>query len=155
VLGRVDLSCAALHDANLSYGDLRGADLRYANLRYANLRYADLSYADLRYANLSYADLRYADLRSATGNSVNLKTLQTNNWPVSYTDTVMQIGCQRHDIKAWFKFSDEEIESMAGGALEWWKEWEPVIKKIIKISPAAPTGFIEKPECDSNSNVNK
>ena len=60
----------------------------------------------------------------------------------------MQIGCQRHDIKTWFKFSDEEIESMSGDALEWWKDWKPIIKNIIKISPAVPTGFIEKSEGD-------
>jgi hypothetical protein len=114
-----------------------------ADLSSADLRYADLRSADLRYADLRYADLRYADLRYATGNTVNLKTLQTNNWPVSYTDTIMQIGCQRHEIKAWFKFTDEEIECMSGDALEWWKEWKPILKKIIKVSPAAPTLYVE------------
>jgi hypothetical protein len=60
----------------------------------------------------------------------------------------MQIGCQRHEIKKWWKFSDEEIESMSGGALEWWKEWKPILKKIIKVSPAEPTGYVEKVEAE-------
>jgi len=162
-----DLSYADLSSANLSYADLSSADLSYANLRYANLRdanlrdvnlrdanlrYANLSYADLSYANLSYANLSSADLREnqmefATGNMSNIKTIQVGVYAVTYTAKVMQIGCQQHDIKDWWKFDEYTINSMdRGTSLEWWKVWKPILKKIIKASPAKPTGYVEPEE---------
>jgi hypothetical protein len=34
----------------------------------------------------------------------------------------MKIGCQQHSFEAWESFTDSEIESMDGGALEFWGE---------------------------------
>lgn len=98
-----------LHDADLSYADLRGAnlhgaclydaDLRDAYLGCANLRdaylgganlhgadlgYADLSHANLSDADLSDADLRYADLSHADlsdANHVQLSIAKTSILP--------------------------------------------------------------------------
>ena len=129
--------------------DLRSANLCYANLSYANLCYANLSYANLRYANLRSANLIYANLSEnqmefATGNMSNIKTIQVGVYAVTYTAKVMQIGCQQHDIKDWWKFDDETIDNMERGtSLDWWKVWKPILKKIIKASPAEPTGFVE------------
>ena len=164
-----DLRGANLHGANLRYANLRyaalrganlhGADLRYANLRGADLRGADLSGADLSHANLHGANLRGANLRGAnlhganlfdanlrdanllcTGDMRNIKTIQADRWAVGYTYDAMQIGCQRHTIAEWFEFSDEEIASMDGGALDWWRVWKPILQSIIAASPAEPTG---------------
>ena len=154
---RADLSSANLRYADLSYADLSSADLSYANLSYANLRYADLSYANLSSANLSSANLRSANLSSAnlsenklwstTGNGINVMFLQTDEYDITYTSEVMQIGCEQHDIKDWWKFDDERINSMDRGTpLEWWKVWKPILKKIIKASPAKPTGYVEPEE---------
>ena len=158
-----DLSSADLSSVNLSYADLSSADLSYANLRYANLRsvnlsYADLSsadllsanlrYADLRSADLSYADLSYADLRSpkslwgATGNMSEVKSVQCDIWPVTYTATHMQIGCQFHDLAEWWGFDDEEISRMDQEAAAWWSVWKPILKTIIEASPAKPIEII-------------
>jgi hypothetical protein len=100
---------------------------------------ANLYDVDLRGANLYGADLRGANLRDAAGNMNQLKSMQVNNWPVSYTADRLQIGCQNHSIEEWKNFDDEQIQSMTGGALEWWKTWKPVIFNIIEISPANPT----------------
>jgi hypothetical protein len=146
-LRHADLSSANLRSANLSYANLRSANLRSANLRSANLRYADLSsanlrYADLRsanlrYADLSYADLSYADLRSAKV-FIDEKELEVNKticilqerYSIIMLDTHMEIGCQKHVYKNWWKYTDEEISEMDNGALEWWKVWKPILKKI-------------------------
>jgi len=153
-LSYADLRYANLRYADLSYADLRSANLRsadlsYANLSYADLRYANLRYADLRYANLSYADLRYANLRSASslllsaGNNKNIKTIQTGDYIVNYTDTVMQIGYQRHSISDWWSFDDRRIADMDGKtALKFWKTWKPILQAIIEASPAEPTGYV-------------
>ena len=138
--------------ADLRYADLSYANLRYANLRYADLRYADLSSANLRYANLSYANLSYANLRknklwSTTGNGINVMFLQTDEYGITYTAEVMQIGCEQHDIKDWWKFDEDTINNMdRGNSLEWWKVWKPILKKYIKASPAKPTGYVEPEE---------
>jgi hypothetical protein len=144
-LSYADLSFTNLSSANLRYANLRYADLRYANLRYADLSFTDLSYADLsftdlryanlRYADLSYADLSYANLRSANlryavGNSKQIKTLQTETYVVTYTNTVMAIGCKQYSIKEWKNFKDREIKKMDSKALEFWKKWKPILKKI-------------------------
>ncbi len=151
-LSFADLSSADLSSANLRYADLSSANLRSANLSYADLRSADLSSADLSFADLRSADLRYADLRSANlsstdlsescltncvGNMIEVKTILLDTYPITYTAEVLQIGCERHDIGDWWKFSDEDIQNMDGDkALEWWGKYKTFIKRAIKLSPA-------------------
>ncbi len=153
---RADLSCANLRSANLRYADLRYADLscadlscadlRYADLSCANMSSADLSSADLRYANMSSADLSSANLSYAVGNIENIKSMQCDMWMVSYTDTMLNIGCQTHRITEWWRFSDDEISRMDSSALKWWAVWKPILQQIITASPAMPTGYMEKSE---------
>ena len=141
-----DLSGSDLSGSDLSGSNLRGSDLRGSNLRGSNLRGSDLSYSDLNGSNLRGSDLRGSDLsniriESVIGNRSEIKSLQIDTYDISYTDKVMQIGCESHDIKDWWEFDDETINEMETGALDWWKVWKPIIKNIIKNSPAKPTGF--------------
>jgi hypothetical protein len=126
--------------------DLRYTNFSYADLRYTNLRYADLRYANLRYANLRYADFSYADLRYAIGEMRSLRSFQIENYMVSYTDSILNIGCQSHTIEKWKNFDDEKIKNMDSGALAWWIKWKPIIFQIIEMAPAEPTGYVEKEE---------
>ena len=125
--------------ADLRYADLRGADLRGADLRRADLRYADLRYTALRGADLRYADLRGAFLWDCLGNGSHVISIQAGCYNVAYTSDVMQIGCERHAIKDWWRYDDETISAMDAGALNWWKTWKPILRKIIKSNPAEPT----------------
>ena len=140
-----DLSGADLSDANLRGANLRGAYLSDANLRGANLRGAYLSDANLSGADLSGADLSGADLSSADLNGVCglndwIKNIQIEDWPISYTSEIMQIGCQRHPLDAWRNFSDAEIRAMdVRKALTFWHKWRETIFKIIEMAPAQPT----------------
>ena len=145
---------ANLDDANLSGANLSGANLGGANLRDANLSGANLRDANLSGANLSGANLRDANLRGAnlselssiwglTGNLREVKAIQADIWPVTYTATHMQIGCQFHTLAEWWAFNDEEIGRMDSKALDWWAVWKPILKQIIDASPAVPGG--EKP----------
>ena len=114
---------------------------------------ANLSSADLRSDNLSSANLRSADLRSANlssarymscrGNNTTIKTIHCDTYNIAYTNKVLQIGCEKHGITDWWKFSDGKISKMDSGALDWWRIWKPIIKKIIKYSPAEDNGFKE------------
>jgi len=143
-LGGAYLGGADLGGANLGGAYLRGADLRGADLGGAYLGGADLGGAYLGGADLGGADL--GELRSIWGTSGNLrevKAIQCETYPVAYTATHMQIGCQFHTLEAWWGFSDQEISRMAGDALAWWQKWKPVLHTIVTMSPAVPGA--EKP----------
>ena len=132
---------ANLRGSDLSYSDLNGSNLRGSDLRGSDLSYSDLNGSDLSYSDLRGSDLSNIRIESVIGNRSEIKSLQIDTYDISYTDKVMQIGCESHDIKDWWEFDDETINEMETGALDWWKVWKPIIKNIIKNSPAKPTGF--------------
>ena len=146
---------ANLSGADLRGADLRGADLRDADLRDADLSGADLSGADLSGANLSGANLRGANLRDANLNGVCglndwIKNIQIEDWPISYTSEIMQIGCQRHPLDAWRNFSDAEIRVMDGRkALAFWAKWKSWIFQTIEMAPARPTKAADPVETEA------
>ncbi|CUI55699.1 pentapeptide repeat-containing protein [Achromobacter xylosoxidans] len=164
LIARVALEQAVEARADLRGAYLRGADLRGAELGGAYLRGADLGGADLRGAELGGAYLRGADLGGAnlggadlggadlgdlagiwgtSGNLREIKAIQCDTWPVTYTATHMQIGCQFHELERWWSFTDEQIARMDSSALAWWQKWKPVLHTIVTMSPAVPGG--EKP----------
>jgi hypothetical protein len=132
---RADLSGANLRDANLRGANLSGANLRGANLRGANLRAANLS--------------EVRELWGASGNCREVKAIQCDFWPVTYTAERMQIGCQFHAIAEWWAFTDEEIGRMDGKALDWWKVWKPILQNIITLAPAIPGGAEPEPTTEA------
>ena len=132
---------ADLSDADLSDANLRGANLSCADLSCANLRGADLSGADL-----SGADLSGADLWGCSGNLVHMRSFWIETYQVTYTADVMQIGCQRHPIADWWAFDDARINEMDSRALEFWAKFKPILQNLIAVSPATPTGFVDKHE---------
>ena len=139
------LACANLARADLAGANLAGADLAYADLAHANLAHADLADADLAYADLAHANLAHADLADANLNGITglndwIKCIQIEDWPITYTAEVMQIGCQSHQFAAWQNFSDAEIRAMSGRkALAFWTKWKEWIFQTIEMAPAKPT----------------
>ena len=140
---------ANLRDANLMGANLMGANLMGANLRDANLMGANLIDANLMGANLMGANLRDANLMGANlidanlmdcnGNLKHMKSVFCEQYPVTYTVDVMQIGCQRHSIAEWWEFDDKRILEMDGKtALKWWRIWKPILKQVIEASPCEP-----------------
>ena len=120
--------------------NLRGADLRGAYLRGADLSDANLRGADLCGAGLDGADLSGADLNGVCGLNDWIKNIQIEDWPITYTAEVMQIGCQSHQFAAWQNFSDAEIRAMSGRkALAFWTKWKEWIFQTIEMAPAKPT----------------
>jgi hypothetical protein len=140
VLVNADLTGANLTGANLTGANLTGADLKGADLKGANLTGADLTGADLVNADLTGANLTGADLWVTIGNTVEIKSLQLERWPVTYTADRLQIGCENHAITEWFEFSDNRISEMDQYALEWWCKYKSVLRTVIDASPARETG---------------
>ena len=79
----------------------------------------------------------------ASGNCHQVKAVQVDIWPVTYTADHMQIGCQLHLITEWWAFTDAEISRMDSQASAWWAIWKPILQTIIAASPAVP-GSTEK-----------
>ena len=145
-----NLSDAYLSDANLRGAYLSGAYLRGANLSGANLSDANLSGANLRGANLSGANLSgVRELWGASGNCREVKAIQCDYWPVTYTAERMQIGCQFHTLAEWWSFTDEEIGRMDSKALDWWQVWKPILQNIITLAPAVPGGAAPEPTTEA------
>ena len=106
-----------------------------ANLRGASLRGADLRGASLRGADLRDADLRDADLRRmASGNNREIRTMQTGEWIIVYTDDMMSIGCRQYSLSEWWSFNDEQIADMDKGALDFWRKWRPILRQIMGLT---------------------
>ena len=138
-LGGADLGGADLRSADLGGADLGGANLGGANLGGANLRSADLGGANLYGANLRSANLGGADLYGLSGNMKELKSIQINDYQITYTAEVIQIGCERHAIDEWRDFDNRRIADMDGKcALKFWKEWKTWLFELIEKSPATP-----------------
>ena len=62
---QADLHNVDLHDANMSYANMRCVDLHDANMRGANMSCADMSCADMRGVNMMGANMRGANMRYA------------------------------------------------------------------------------------------
>ena len=135
---------ANLRGADLEFADLEGANLGGADLKFANLKFANLWGADLKFANLEGADLEGANLGGAAGNLKHLKSIFLEQYQITYTSDILQIGCERHPITEWWEYDDERILNMNGkSALKFWRKWKDQIKQIIEMSPAEPTGYKE------------
>jgi uncharacterized protein YjbI with pentapeptide repeats len=136
-LPSTNLTRANLTDVNLSGANLSGASLSDADLTDANLTRADLTRADLSGASLSDADLTDADLYGTIGNMRQVKSLQLETYPITYTKDRLQIGCKNYSFEKWQSFTDYEIQELDGDrALAFWRKWKTTIFKIVEMSPA-------------------
>ena len=50
--------------------------------------------------------------------------IQGTFWPISFNNTDMQIGCQKHTIEEWKNFDDITIKKMNGRAAAFWSLWK-------------------------------
>ena len=117
-----------------------GANLDRANLDRANLDRANLYGANLNGANLTGANLTGANLNGVNGINDWIKNIQIEQYPISYTSDVIQIGCQRHTHAEWHEFDDAAILNMDGRvALKWWRKYKDWIFQTIELCPAKPT----------------
>ena len=104
-------------------------------VKWAVENYANLWNTDLRNANLSDANLN-------TSHGINdfVKSIQIEEYAISYTSDILQIGCQRHPITQWRDFDDRRIAEMDGKtALKFWRKYKDWIFQTTYLCPAKPT----------------
>lgn len=112
---------------------------------------ADLRGANLYLADLSVADLRGADLDVVAGNMREVKTVQVERFPVVWIqppneETIVQIGCQRHELSYWKSATSEVIDEHVGGCWDDWQRLWPHVLALIEVSPAVPYGTAKEVE---------
>ena len=86
-------------------------------------------------ANLSRVNLYGANLSGVNlyGKKITKCPIQIGagmKWYICITEHHIQIGCQVHEAKEWFKFDDAKISSFHSEALEWWKVYKPILKAL-------------------------
>jgi len=118
-----------------------------ANLYGTNLSGANLSGANLSGANLYGTNLSGANLSGASGVNNYVKCIQIEQYPITYTADILQIGCERHAISDWANFDDHRIAKMEGkSALKFWRKYKAWIFQTIELCPAKPTEYVKEEE---------
>ena len=59
-------------------------------------------------------------------------TITGLTWTVTIADREMVIGCQRHEIDRWWKFSDRQIAAMDSKATEFWAAHKSTLQAICQ-----------------------
>ena len=128
-----DESGTSLERANFGWACLDNVHFKNISLKGSYFGGTNLSRTTFKGVNLTRCDFL-----DCTGNNKHIKTIQAGKYIVNYTAEIIQIGCENHPIEDWFSFSDEKIARMDDGALDWWKDWKPILKQILEVSPAEP-----------------
>lgn len=71
-------------------------------------------------------------LRWTGPKSENLMSINGLCWPVTISNTHMQIGCKNHSLGDWTKFKDARIDKMDSTALEFWQQWKHVLMLLAQ-----------------------
>jgi len=121
------------NNVDLNEANLNEANLNEANLNEANLHEANLNEANLYRANLYRANLYKANLHGTIGNMREVCSMQIEDFPITFTKDVLQIGCKNYTHEQWRAFTDDEIFVMHGQALPFWKKWKDHIFKTIEL----------------------
>jgi len=127
-----NLSDSDLSGSNLSNSDLRGSDLRLSalsdsNLSGSNFSNSDLRWSDLSGSNLSNSNLGYSNLGGSDLENTHVSRLYGHPWEITVYPESLAIGCERHTIEEWERFTEKEIGMMDRQALAWWAKWQDSI----------------------------
>ena len=143
----IDLSNARIANATLLGGYFNNAnfrmvyakDTRFINTQLNNAAFtgADIRYSDFRFSDLEGAIFDNANLKGVIGDTRFIKTLYIEAYSVTYTHDRLAIGCKNYKIKTWFSLPEEtQYKIFNQEQIALWKKWKPILKKIIKMSPA-------------------
>ena len=127
--------------ANLTSAIISGCYCTNAVFATANLTGAILSESGFRGANFSNANLTGVTIESTTGNMAEIKSMSFAGQPISYISSMLQIGCIQVPLPITAVVdSDDWRNQMHPAGVEFWSVWGDIIKSILDLSPATPTG---------------
>jgi hypothetical protein len=134
--GDKDGTRADFTDADFTGADLTGANLTRAYLERANFTDADLTGANFTDAYLAGANFTDADFTGvkAYGYTFYKPPLQVSDkYNIEIWEGFMKVGCEKHTLAEWSKFTQKQIIEMDGkDAATWWKKWKPVLFALAK-----------------------
>jgi uncharacterized protein YjbI with pentapeptide repeats len=128
--------------ANLTSATVSGSYCMNAVFATANLTQAILSNSVFTGANFSNANLTGVTIDSTTGNMSEIKSMAFAGQPISYMTSMLQIGCIQVPLPITAVVdSDDWRNEMHPSGVEFWSVWGDIIKSILDLSPATPTGY--------------
>lgn len=148
-LSRIGLERTELPRCVFTETNLTGANLVNANINSTKLLNCDLTNASLvgswmnDLTSFDGSILQGVNFCRAGGNNNQVKTAQCVMLCFSYTADSMFLENHRHTLEQWWSLTDDEIQRMTKGVFDgftlgWWRDWKPVLKRMIELSPAEP-----------------
>jgi uncharacterized protein YjbI with pentapeptide repeats len=136
------LDSANFFGANLTSATISGCHCTNGVFSTANLTESILSNSSFRGTNFSNANLTGVTIDSTTGNMAEIKSMAFAGQPISYTNSMLQIGCIQVPLPITAVVdSDDWRNQMHPAGVEFWSVWGDIIKSILDLSPATPTGY--------------
>jgi len=135
-----NMTRANMARANMTRANMTRANMTDVDMTRANMTDVDMTEANMTRANMTRANMTEANMHGCIGNSRQIKSIFISaDYPITYTSTILQIGCKKFPISEWWDFNDAVIEGFEGGALALWKKHKGLIRQIIEDFPADPT----------------
>lgn len=113
---------------------LPGVSFKGANCTNTDFTRATLYNACFKDADLAGAKLIDAEICRVTGDGKYIKNIELPTYPVTYTNSILQISYINDNIKEWVNFTDSDITDM--DLLDWWNIHKEHILNTIKNNPA-------------------
>lgn len=132
-----DLTSSDMTDTELKETRFIDCDLKDVDFEGAICESTRFSGSDLRGANFKGVDLSSCGFYGTIGNRKQIKNIHVcGEYPIAYTKTQLQIGCENHSITDWWDFNDPQIKGLGVGALDFWLANKDYIRMTIERYPA-------------------
>lgn len=128
-----------LRGQDLSHSHIPQCDFTYSDLRDTNFTRAFLCESNFSRSDMTGAKLHRADLRAVVGNRKQIKSMQLDpGYSITYTDKVIQVGCQQWSFRAWRRHGQKAFKNMDGEAAETFgvKYQDLVLRIATELDPA-------------------
>jgi len=118
-----------MHGGEMHGGEMRGGVMRGGEMRGGEMRGGVMRGGVMRGGEMRGGEMRGGVMRGGvmTHDALFIAGLC---WLITINDSQMTIGCQSHDLRKWWKYSDATIAKMDPAALAFWHANKDMLKAI-------------------------
>ena len=109
------------------------------DMKETNFSSATLLNSNFTDASLTNAIFTKANLEGVIGNTREIKSLQIVRFPITYTSSIVQIGCKQCSIEHIDDEFNKIIEALGGKHSSTWDKYKQYLETLLQISPATRT----------------
>ena len=120
---------SVMHGGEMHGGEMRGGVMRGGEMRGGEMRGGVMRGGVMRGGEMRGGEMRGGVMRGGvmTHDALFIAGLC---WLITINDSQMTIGCQSHDLRKWWKYSDATIAKMDPAALAFWHANKDMLKAI-------------------------